>query len=254
MLVATAQMEMKWTVEENHSSMMAIIERAAKFGAGMVLFPELSITGFHREIVNEAGKLQEDPQWVEAIRSSCSDNSVFAWIGLPTFEDELIYNSYVLVGPDGELVSEVRKEGLTESEKTLFSSGNERPTSEIEGCNFTAVMCREVADLDHLNSQLCQSELNGIVWPGFLSHGLDEAVANREGTAEQAAKVAKSLGCEIVQCNWANSLNKPEMVNLGGSVYLNNLGEVVWRCPEGISGIGFVDLTSSECRWDSTFD
>ena len=253
MLVATAQMAMKWTVEENCRAMIACIQHAADSGAGLVLFPELSVTGFHRKIVEETEKLKQDSRWIEAIRMSCRDNAIYAWIGAPTFANEQIYNAYILVDADGELASEFRKEGLTESEKTLFSCGVGRTLNEIDGRNFAAVMCREVADLDDLTVQLRGSEVGGLVWPGYISHDPDDAIELPEGTTDQAALVAEVLGCEIIQCNWANSLNIPEMTDLGGSVYLSNLGEVVWRCPQGTPGIGFVDLDSKQCRWDSTF-
>ncbi len=253
LLVATAQMAMKWTVEENCRAIIACIQHASNAGAGMILFPELAVTGFHRKIVEETQKLIQDSRWVEAIRSCCRDNAIHAWIGLPTFAKEQIYNSYILLDANGELVCESQKEGLTESEKRLFSAGAGRPMHAVNGRKFAAVLCREVADLDHLAGQLQGSETSGLVWPGFISHEPEASIEVTEGTTDQAAFIAKTLGCEIIQCNWANSLNKPQMTDLGGRGNLNKLGEVVWSCPRGTPGIGFVDLDSRQCHWDSTF-
>ncbi len=56
--VAIAQMRMHWTGEEHTRQIVALLAQAANEGAEVCAFPDLALTGFHRQIRREAGAAQ----------------------------------------------------------------------------------------------------------------------------------------------------------------------------------------------------
>jgi predicted amidohydrolase len=81
--IAIAQIAMHWTTRENIESIARALKLAHGQGASICAFPELAVTGFHRQIAREAlpdvvgpaiGQLQDD----------CAGLSMAAAVGAPT--------------------------------------------------------------------------------------------------------------------------------------------------------------------------
>ncbi|MHA1167344.1 MAG: carbon-nitrogen hydrolase family protein [Candidatus Hodarchaeales archaeon] len=106
LVVALAQVQ---SVQANIEKNMAIINsecvKASKENADIVIFPELSVTGYlmHDEVVNLASKIPEgDP--IKSLEKIASEHGIHVVAGLPE-EDAAVkgiyYNTAVIVGPDG---------------------------------------------------------------------------------------------------------------------------------------------------------
>ena len=93
MKVASVQMEMKWTLEENVSTILNYIDQISG-KADLLLFPELSVTGFHRGVREECAKAITKSDLVPAIADVCRVKSISVWIGIPTLEDQTLFNAY----------------------------------------------------------------------------------------------------------------------------------------------------------------
>lgn len=249
MKVAIAQMRMYWTVVENVRAILSINEQASSRGADMVLFPELAVTGFHREILRECSALLDDEGVLASIEDSCARNNLCIWLGLPYSAEAKLYNSYLCIGPDGQRIGVIHKNGLTESEKMVFAAGSSRPLLAVADHKVSAILCREVADVQLIADQFCDETPDLLVWPGYIGNRSFPIGTLPEGTVDQAAKVSDHLKLPIVQCNWANSLNDPAKDDLGSSVVLNSEGRKLWTCPEALPGVGYVDMDNGECQW-----
>ena len=46
----------------------------------------------------------------------------------------------------------------------------------------------------------------------------------------------------MVQCNWATSVNNPDVRGMGGSLVLAPTGELLHRCPLDTVGISIVEI------------
>ena len=250
MLIATAQMKMSWTVEENVHAIVSAIRYVQKERPALILFPELAVTGFHRGIRQEVNKVHRDSTVLERLCNACNEHSVAAWIGMPRFSADEIFNTYVLISAQGHIVAETHKLGLTKSEAILFSPGVERPISRIGGVSMATAMCREVADIEILKSQLSSYPVELLTWPGYVRNTEDHSIDAEDGSKKQAAMLAERLAVPIIQCNWANSLNEPNLTDIGGSSFINEMGQVIWSCPWNKPGIGFIDLKTNTCHWD----
>lgn len=125
--VAAIQMEPRiGEVEANLARSVALIEEAAGHGAKLVVLPELCNTGYVFESRAEARALAETipdgrstQLWIETARRL----GLHIVAGITEREGELLYNSAVILGPDG-LIGRYRKVHLWGDEALHFAPGN----------------------------------------------------------------------------------------------------------------------------------
>lgn len=252
--LAIAQIAMHWTLADNVRAMKTALHIARREGAALCAFSELALTGFHRRIVEWARPEASLPALAE-VRAEAKALGVAAVLGAPTYRsDGARLNSHLFIDPDGAVAGTVSKVGLTEPEATFFAAGIERPVVPLLGRRCTAVLCREIEDLDTVVPALAPARPEWIFWPGLMSPDRTRALtAAEQGTPEfiaQAQALAKALGAFVFQTNWPNALNRPEeSVNLGGSACIDPEGRLLFRLPQDQSGLGVFDLGASQFDW-----
>lgn len=112
--------------EENVDKTIRFANEAANHGAQIILLPELANTGYVFETREEAFGLAEvvpggetSRRWEEFVR----DRGVYLTAGIAEREASQLYNSSVLIGPDGYIGS-YRKLHLWNREKLFFEPGD----------------------------------------------------------------------------------------------------------------------------------
>ena len=114
-------------VAANLALIQGLLERAAGRGAGLVVFPELATTGYAWASAAEVGPLAEQvpgplTRW---LAERCRQYGCHAVVGLVERAGRPLYNTAVLVGPQG-LVGRYRKTRLW-SWDTLWATAGEQP-------------------------------------------------------------------------------------------------------------------------------
>jgi predicted amidohydrolase len=114
MRVAVAQLEPKLAEKaRNLDACLARLEEAAAQGAQLTVFPECAIPGYMFDSAEEALPFAEEipgPS-TEAFERECRRLGVHAITGLIEREGDTLYNSAILVGPEG-LIGSYRKTHL----------------------------------------------------------------------------------------------------------------------------------------------
>jgi len=253
--IAIAQPIMYWSGDENTASVLAHIAQAAAAGARLCVFPELALTGFHRQIRVQA-QAQLVAGWMKLVQQACATHSIAVAIGAPTFGDDgLIYNSQLLVDEFGQCVAVVEKKGLTDPEATFFARGSARPVTVLEGRRCTAVICREIEDIDEVCAQLAPEEPEIIFWPGLMGPEEGSEDIDPPSHVRQAQQLARRLGVFVVQSNWPMSLNYPELSNKSGkSVVIKPTGEIAFSLPEAQAGLAVFTLGEFLYAWSAQSD
>jgi omega-amidase len=252
--MAIAQQPMAWTTDENVEHILASLEIAANEDAQLCLFPELALTGFHRQIRTEARPEIVEPA-LRRVREACRAAGIAGLLGLPTFGVEgSIRNSYAFIGADGEPGGTVHKNGLTPAELTFFAAGTTRPAMRFFGRNCSAVMCREIEDVDAIATQLATEPVQLMFWPSIVGHPPGTiAEPEREvqdlGYRERAAAFARRLRSHLVQCNWPQALNAPEARYQGESKVYAPDGEILLTLPRDAAGVGVFNLGERDYHW-----
>jgi len=243
---AIAQPWMRWTRDENMSTIGRSLRLASDQGASICVFPELTITGFHRQIGS-----QSDPTGLQtsirALQTLCATLSVATAVGAPTFGSGAeVYNSHIHIDQQGQIVSIVAKNGLTPSEATFFAAGRDRQTSTLAGTTCTSVLCREVEDLPLLKGQI-PPETELVFWPSLVGRPPEVMEIDYLPLAEQLARQASAW---VIQSNWPNSLNYPEEgTHAGESAVISPAGKTLFRLPRAEAGLAVFNLGEPSYDW-----
>ena len=111
MRIAAVQMDVSIGQPDNNMAvMLAKLKEAAAAGAKLICFPECALTGYCFESVAEAMPFAQTLPGpaTELFTEACRELGVFAVFGLLERDGERLFNSAVLVGPNG-LIGSYRK-------------------------------------------------------------------------------------------------------------------------------------------------
>jgi len=248
--VAIAQIAMHWSTQENVEAILRAIELAHAQGAHLCGFSELAVTGFHREIAREAvpGPVLSA---IQRLQARCAERSVAIAVGAPTFGNgSARYNSHLLIDEAGGLAAIVSKRGLTEPEATFFERGVSRPVGRLQGLNCSAVICREVGDLETVAKDLPPGTADLIFVPGALRQDPAQPRTDPPAYVQDIERLAAATRAFVVHTNWPNALNRPEeSAEGGGSTVAAPNGEVMFRLPSQSAGVGVFNLGERSFQW-----
>jgi predicted amidohydrolase len=248
--IAIAQITMHWSTSENVASIRKAMDLASSRGAAICGFSELAVTGFHRRIGHEAMPETVSPA-LEELQTHAAKLSMGIAVGVPTFgPGGAIYNSHLLIDERGTTVAVISKRGLTDTEATFFQRGESRPIGILQSLRCSAVICREVADIDLVSSELQPGTVDLIFVPGALRQDPAKRRSGQPDYVHDIQRLASSTKSYVVQTNWPNALNRPEeSVDGGGSTVAAPDGELLFRLPEQACGVGIFTLGERHFEW-----
>jgi omega-amidase len=248
--IAIAQPAMHWSGDANTASVIETLALASVQGAILCVFPELTVTGYHRRIAEAARPERVEP-WLQAVQAGCKARCIAAAVGAPSFgHDGRIFNSQILIDACGERLAVVEKRGLTAPEATFFAPGKARPTVALSGMRCSAVLCREVEDLDDVCSDLAAAAPELIFWPGLMGPEAGTEHIDPPTHVQDAQRLARRLGAFVLQANWPESLNYPESsACTGRSVVIRPDGEIAFALPQAQAGLAVFNLGESSYAW-----
>jgi N-carbamoylputrescine amidase len=114
--------------------------RAKEAGANLALLPELVVHGHcDPNTWYNAESVPGGPSTQRLCRLAAKLN-LFLCVGLSEKERDIVYNTQVLVGPDGFLGSQ-RKIHLSRDEVIYYKGGSEMPVFDIGRCRLGIVIC-----------------------------------------------------------------------------------------------------------------
>lgn len=186
-------------VSENLERVASALNGAS---ADIIVLPELAFTGYSFRDRAELAFLAEDPAespTLEKLGQLCRNNGFFLVTGFAEKSGTRIFNSALLIGPDG-LASTYRKLHLFDSEKACFDPGDRHPEPvEIPGATIGMMVCFDWAFPEVARSLaiqgtdlLCHPSNLVLTWcqQAMLTRCLENAVfavtANRHGTEVRA--------------------------------------------------------------------
>lgn len=248
--IAIAQITMHWTTEENVAAIRGAMVQARACGATLCGFSELAVTGFHREIAREARPEIVAPA-LQELQAQAAHLKMGIAVGAPTFQaDGSPFNAHLLIDEEGETVAVVPKRRLTEPEATFFARGAARPIGVLQGLRCSAVICREVSDIEQVAADLPPGTTDLIFVPGALRQDPQKPRTDPPEYVRDIQRLAAATRAFVVQSNWPNALNRPEeSVDGGGSTVAGPDGELLFRLPGQRAGVAVFDLGERHYEW-----
>ena len=130
-------------VDNNRNKLVELATQAFDQGAKLVVAPEACISGYVFNSREEAAQCAEslpDGPTVQALTDLAAKNDGYIVAGLIEKEDDLLYNTAVLVGPDG-YIGQYRKVHLWDLDNTLYEAGDEFPVFDLPFGRLAMSIC-----------------------------------------------------------------------------------------------------------------
>lgn len=232
--VALAQLDLVvGDVAGNTDKILAYATRAHdEMRADLVVFPELSISGYPPEdLLFHSGLRKRVIESIEKIRTSVRDIAVL--VGFPEYEEDHIYNSCAVFS-DGKLLARYRKHLLPNyrvfDEERYFTAGKEAGVFALNGIRVGLNICEDVwQGGPPAASRAAGAELIVAINGSPYQIG---SQAQREKVLRQ--RIAET-GIPAVYLNMVGG--QDELVFDGGSFVLDAAGQVAFRAPPFTEGL-----------------
>lgn len=122
MRVALAQVEpIKGDIEKNIEIHLRWIKQAIQNNADMVVFPELSLTGYEPDLAQSLASNQNDTR-LDVMQSLSDGNGIMIGVGLPTKDESDTLVSMIIFQPHKERIT-YSKQYLYPPEELIFKAG-----------------------------------------------------------------------------------------------------------------------------------
>ena len=109
MRIALAQTEPLWEAKyENFERAERFLQEAREGQAELILFPEMSMTGFsmHPEKIGEPA---EEPETLNYFAKKAVEYGLYIGVGYVEYREPKSYNRYAMISPKGEILTDYRK-------------------------------------------------------------------------------------------------------------------------------------------------
>lgn len=126
----------------NLANILGCIDDAAAAKAALVCFAELALQGYgaDRQRMRDLAEPADGPS-CRAIHDRARRHNLIVSFGMSLAVDEKVYNSNVLIGPDGVLG--VSHKIHTSGTDALFDQANDWPVFDIGKCKLGVLICRD---------------------------------------------------------------------------------------------------------------
>ncbi|MFT6099137.1 MAG: putative amidohydrolase [Arenicella sp.] len=148
MKICLAQIDVQLgCVEENTKKMTRWIERAGSEGNDLIVFPEMSDTGYDMEVI-----LKTSSDWnsgvIESIKQAAAKANINVIAGISERVAGDVYNSIAVLDRNGKQIGKYRKTHLITAEPTceqlFLKAGDQLGVVEIEGHLIGLMTCYEI--------------------------------------------------------------------------------------------------------------
>lgn len=198
MILASAQTSPKrFDINANLTDHYNLIKLAAQNGADLILFPELSITGYEREKAIEMAFKQDDPRLIE-LRKLSVQNNIIVIAGAPIkIGDEMYIGAFVIM-PD-DTVSIYTKHFLHTGEEVFFQpSLDYDPLIEIKNERISLAICADINNPEH--PEHCSQNETTIYLAGIFFE--PEDMERAKGTL---SNYAEKYAMNVLMSNYSGS-------------------------------------------------
>ena len=232
-------------IDANRELIRTTVTRArAEHRADVVLFPELTLTGYPPEDLLLRPSL--DKRIKRALDALCQqlDPAVYAVIGYPRRIDGRLYNMAGVIH-GGRIIAEYAKQCLPNyqvfDEKRYFEAGAQPCVVEMGGHRVALSICEDIwqgmpVQLARAAGAVLMLNLNA---SPFHIH-------KTEHRRELLGQRAHEGGFPIIYANLVGG--QDELVFDGGSLVINANGELVLAAPEFAQGLYLVEFDGRVCR------
>lgn len=137
--IVGVQMAVSRELDENLPRLLPYVERAGRQGADWILFPEMSLTGYHGEFDRDAGEAG-----CEEFAAACRAANVNGIVGAGAWIEGECYIQTRAYSRQGKLIGTHEKMVPTSGDRKFCSPGKELRVFDHEGLRFGMQICNDL--------------------------------------------------------------------------------------------------------------
>lgn len=193
MLIAAAQLEpLVGDIEANLQRHLALVELARGAGAGLVCFPELSLTGYQARLAARWATTPEDPR-LEVLQQAARSAQLAIAVGIPLQASDGIHVGMIVFQPQRPRVV-YAKRLLHADELPWFVPGKSQAVLEIGGLTVVPAICFESLQEEHARQAAVLGADVYLVSVAKSMHGVSKA-------QEHYPAMAQRYGFSVLMAN-----------------------------------------------------
>lgn len=216
----------KGNIKYNIENHLGWIELAVAEKSDLIIFPELSLTGYEPELAKELATDQKDSR-LDKFQKISDSNAITIGIGLPTKSNSGIFISMVIFQPnrDRKIYS---KQKLHLDELPYFIQGNEQIMLNIKNKRIAPAICYESLQPEH------SEKANRLGAELYLA-----SVAKSQNGIEKAfahyPKIAKKYSMPVLMANSVGFCDN--FLSVGQSAIWDNKGNLLKKLENDKEGL-----------------
>ncbi|MDM3888808.1 carbon-nitrogen hydrolase family protein [Pseudomonas sp. BCRC 81390] len=233
-LCAVQARSIKGDVQANLERHLACIEQAAALGAELVVFPELSLTGYEPTLARQAA-LPVSAARLDPLQAACDRLGITAAVGLPLPTPEGIRIGMPIFSP-GAPRQAYAKRRLHDDELPYFTPGDQALQLQLGEHRVAPAICYESMFMAHAVAAREQGADLYLVSVAKTAKGIDEGHAHY-------AEVARELGMPVLLANCVGPADT--FIGAGGSAAWDSQGRLLARLDDHSEGMIVLDTRSA---------
>jgi len=112
--VAAVQMRSSGIISDNVTRIKAFLKDCASEGIQIAVFPECALSGYFENVIVKLTAEQIN-QAEDQVAEACREYSIYAIIGMPFRDGQKLFNSAVVISPEGKVIERYHKNQLAEN-------------------------------------------------------------------------------------------------------------------------------------------
>jgi predicted amidohydrolase len=246
-LAAAQTTPVRGDVAANVEQHLLLAERAAAAGAGLVLFPELSLTGYELDLAEELAFDERDPRLAPLVGAARRLGATLV-VGAPIRLGDRVHLAAFVLEPDGSIgIYTKRRLGafgpeanpggsVPPAEATVFAPGDRDPLVRIGDATAAIAICADVGDPAHAATAAARGA-SVYLASMFMIPQDSEAETRRLGG------YANRHGMSVVLANHGGPTGG--LPSAGGTAIWSDRGELLGQLdPSGAGWLAAIDTPS----------
>jgi predicted amidohydrolase len=227
----------KGDLAQNLVQHIVYVNKAVALGAELVVFPELSLTGYYPSLAAEISCYNNDVRFT-TLQEISDTSGIMIGVGVPTQGLPGVCISMIIFQPHTHRLV-YSKKYLHADEEPFFVSGENIPIVNIQNTNVSFAICYELSVISHIKTA--------------VEHMADIYIASVVKSPQGANKASTILRNYAKQYQipvlMVNAVGLAEDTICGGiSSAWSNDGSLVNQLPSDLEGILFFDTITGSCR------
>jgi predicted amidohydrolase len=213
-----------------------MIIKAVSHGTDLIIFPELSLTGYEPGLAKDLATDKDDPR-LDDFQKISETNSITIGAGIPTKSKDGLHISLILFQP-GQLRQVYSKKYLHEDEDPFFVPGPNLGGLKINNINTALAICYELSIPEHSENAFKNGAQLYIASVAKTAGGV-------AGSEKTLADIARKYSCPVLMSNSVGPSDN--FIGAGRSSAWNTQGHLVAQLDDKNEGILIYDMLTQQC-------